>query len=71
MRSLTAQSLARRSPPPANIETALAAYEKDLFARSAQAATEAAQVTKLLFGKDAPYRLIEVFERDMMGTLGS
>jgi len=54
-----------------NSETALAAYEKDLFARSAQAATEAAQVTKLLFGKDAPYRLIEVFERDMMGTLGS
>ncbi len=54
-----------------DIESALASYEKDLFARSAQAAAEAAQVAGLLFGEDAPYGLVEAFEQDVMGTLGS
>jgi len=56
---------------PGNIEAALASYQADLFTRSAQAATEAAGVTRLLFGAGAPYGLVEAFERDMMRALGS
>ncbi|UIJ97406.1 hypothetical protein LZK82_16790 [Rhizobium leguminosarum] len=47
------------------------AREKDLFTRSAHAAAEAAQVTGLLFGDHAPYGLVEAFQRDGMGRLGS
>jgi 2-polyprenyl-6-methoxyphenol hydroxylase-like FAD-dependent oxidoreductase len=56
---------------PGDIESALVAYENNLFIRSAHAAAEAAQVTQLLFGENAPYGLVEAFERDTMGTLGS
>jgi 2-polyprenyl-6-methoxyphenol hydroxylase-like FAD-dependent oxidoreductase len=51
-----------------NIEAALLAYETALFARSAAAAAEAAEVTRLLFGSDAPYGLVQAFERDMLGS---
>ncbi len=52
---------------PGNIEAALLAYETALFSRSAHAAAEAAEVTRLLFGEDAPYGLVEAFKHDMLG----
>jgi len=51
-----------------NIEAALLAYEGELFARSASAAIEASELTRLLFGETAPYGLVEVFERGLLGT---
>jgi 2-polyprenyl-6-methoxyphenol hydroxylase-like FAD-dependent oxidoreductase len=46
---------------PGDIEAALAAYEKDLFPRSASAAAEANQLLKLLFGDNAPQSLVDMF----------
>jgi 2-polyprenyl-6-methoxyphenol hydroxylase-like FAD-dependent oxidoreductase len=44
-----------------DIEAALAAYENDLFPRSASAAVEANQLFKLLFGDNAPQSLVDMF----------
>lgn len=46
---------------PGDIEAALAAYEKDLFPRSAAAAQEAAHNLQLCFGDDAPHGLLALF----------
>jgi 2-polyprenyl-6-methoxyphenol hydroxylase-like FAD-dependent oxidoreductase len=46
---------------PGDIEAALAAYEKDLFPRSASAAVEANRLLKLLFGDNAPQSLVDMF----------
>ncbi|MFI3311214.1 FAD-dependent monooxygenase [Ewingella allii] len=44
-----------------DIEVALAAYEKELFPRSAAAAEEAARNLELCFGEDAPHSLLALF----------
>jgi 2-polyprenyl-6-methoxyphenol hydroxylase-like FAD-dependent oxidoreductase len=46
---------------PGDIENALAAYEKALFARSETSATESAASLELMFGPDAVTRLAEMF----------
>ncbi len=46
---------------PGDIEAALAAYEKELFPRSAAAAEEAARNLELCFGEDAPHSLLALF----------
>jgi 2-polyprenyl-6-methoxyphenol hydroxylase-like FAD-dependent oxidoreductase len=48
---------------PGNIETALAAYERDLFARSHEAARMSAQNLKLFFGDTAPGSVVSLFKR--------
>jgi 2-polyprenyl-6-methoxyphenol hydroxylase-like FAD-dependent oxidoreductase len=46
---------------PGDIEAALAAYEKDLFPRSAKAAEEAARNLELCFDERAPHSLLDQF----------
>jgi 2-polyprenyl-6-methoxyphenol hydroxylase-like FAD-dependent oxidoreductase len=46
---------------PGDIEAALAAYEKDLFPRSAEAAEEAARNLELCFDERAPHSLLDQF----------
>ena len=46
---------------PGDIENALAAYEKDLFPRSAFAAGEAEDLQNVLFGDNAPQSLVDMF----------
>lgn len=46
---------------PGEIEAALAAYENDLFSRSASAAADASQLVRLMFGDNAPQSLIDMF----------
>jgi 2-polyprenyl-6-methoxyphenol hydroxylase-like FAD-dependent oxidoreductase len=46
-----------------NVEAALAAYEQALFPRSAQAATEAADLHEILYGPDAPHSLVKMFSQ--------
>ena len=46
---------------PGDVEAALAAYEKDLFPRSASAAAEAERNLKLFFDDNAPYSVVELF----------
>jgi 2-polyprenyl-6-methoxyphenol hydroxylase-like FAD-dependent oxidoreductase len=46
---------------PGDIEAALAAYEKDLFTRSAEAAEEAARNLELCFDERAPHSLLDQF----------
>ena len=46
---------------PGDIEAALAAYEKDLFPRSAKAAVEAARNLELCFDERAPHSLLDQF----------
>ena len=48
---------------PDDIETALAAYEQELFPRSAQAAAEAAEVHEVLYGADSPHSLVNMFSQ--------
>ncbi|MET0424532.1 MAG: NAD(P)/FAD-dependent oxidoreductase [Actinoplanes sp.] len=43
---------------PGDVETALTAYEKALFPRSAEAAADGAEGHELLFGAGAPYALL-------------
>jgi hypothetical protein len=47
--------------PPGDIETALTAYEAELFPRSAEAAGESAQSLEVLFSEDSPHGLVEMF----------
>ena len=46
---------------PGDLEAALAAYEKQLFPRSAQAAEEAVGIFNVCFGSDAPQSLVDMF----------
>jgi 2-polyprenyl-6-methoxyphenol hydroxylase-like FAD-dependent oxidoreductase len=46
---------------PGDVEAALAAYEKDLFPRSASAAAEADRNLKLFFGDNAPQSVVDLF----------
>ncbi|GAB1690991.1 NAD(P)/FAD-dependent oxidoreductase [Krasilnikovia sp. M28-CT-15] len=46
---------------PGNIEAALAAYEMDLFPRSAEAAEQAARGLELCFDERAPHSLLDQF----------
>lgn len=43
---------------PDDTEAALAAYERDMFARSAAEAADAAELQELMFGADSPHGLI-------------
>jgi 2-polyprenyl-6-methoxyphenol hydroxylase-like FAD-dependent oxidoreductase len=46
-----------------DLEAALSAYETALFPRSAQAASEAADLHHILYGPDAPRSLVEMFSQ--------
>jgi 2-polyprenyl-6-methoxyphenol hydroxylase-like FAD-dependent oxidoreductase len=46
---------------PGDVEAALAAYEKDLFPRSASEAAEAEQVLNVCLGPNAPQSLVDFF----------
>jgi 2-polyprenyl-6-methoxyphenol hydroxylase-like FAD-dependent oxidoreductase len=46
---------------PGNIEAALAAYESELFPRSAKAAAEAEEVHQILYGEHSPHSLVKMF----------
>lgn len=46
---------------PGDVEAALLAYEEALFPRSAVAAAEAGELSKLLFGENAPGSLVDMF----------
>jgi 2-polyprenyl-6-methoxyphenol hydroxylase-like FAD-dependent oxidoreductase len=46
---------------PAQLETALTAYEAALFPRSALAAGEAHELRESMFGENAPQSLVEMF----------
>jgi 2-polyprenyl-6-methoxyphenol hydroxylase-like FAD-dependent oxidoreductase len=46
---------------PDDVETALLAYETDLFPRSASEAAEASRIIKLCFGDNAPQSLVDFF----------
>jgi 2-polyprenyl-6-methoxyphenol hydroxylase-like FAD-dependent oxidoreductase len=46
---------------PAEIEVALAQYERELFPRSTASAGESAESLELIFAPDAPKGLLEVF----------
>jgi 2-polyprenyl-6-methoxyphenol hydroxylase-like FAD-dependent oxidoreductase len=48
---------------PGDIESALSEYEQAMFARSAGVAIEGEQLHQMLFGDDAPHRLVEEFTR--------
>jgi 2-polyprenyl-6-methoxyphenol hydroxylase-like FAD-dependent oxidoreductase len=48
---------------PDDIEAALTLYERDLFPRSTEAATEAVRIHDILFGADAPHGLLAMFTR--------
>jgi 2-polyprenyl-6-methoxyphenol hydroxylase-like FAD-dependent oxidoreductase len=52
---------------PGNIESALTAYEKELFPRSAEAAAETDKNLKLFFDDNAPHSLIDLFTRFQSG----
>ncbi|MES2262311.1 MAG: NAD(P)/FAD-dependent oxidoreductase [Pseudomonadota bacterium] len=52
---------------PGDIEAALAAYEKELFPRSATAAVEAEQVLQVCFGDDAPRSLLDFLTEHLSG----
>ncbi|ANJ05963.1 FAD-dependent oxidoreductase [Streptomyces parvulus] len=46
---------------PGDVEAALTAYERDMFARAAAEADDAARLQELMFGTDAPHGLIGMF----------
>jgi 2-polyprenyl-6-methoxyphenol hydroxylase-like FAD-dependent oxidoreductase len=46
---------------PGELEAALAAYEKDLFPRSAAAAAESDRNLRLFFNKDSPQSVVGLF----------
>ncbi|WP_186072188.1 FAD-dependent oxidoreductase [Burkholderia gladioli] len=49
---------------PGDMEAAFAAYEEDLFPRSASAAAEAERNLRLCFGDDAPHGLLALFTNE-------
>ena len=46
---------------PGDMEAALAAYEKELFERSEQVATESADSLEVIFDDNAPQSLVDMF----------
>ncbi|MGW2230809.1 FAD-dependent oxidoreductase [Streptomyces formicae] len=52
---------------PDDIETALAAYERDMFPRSAAAAVDGAELYGFMFSDDAPHGLIDMFTGQEQG----
>ena len=48
---------------PGDVEAALAAYERDLFPRSAELAGASAQNLTRFFGDDAPWSMVRLFDR--------
>jgi 2-polyprenyl-6-methoxyphenol hydroxylase-like FAD-dependent oxidoreductase len=50
---------------PDDIETALAAYENDLFKRSAEVADETAQNLKRFFDDTAPRSVVDLFRKHL------
>ena len=56
--SLLAQAIAQH---PSDMETALAAYEADLFPRSADAARDSADSLEMLFAPGSPQALLQMF----------
>ncbi|MFC4330589.1 FAD-dependent oxidoreductase [Streptomyces andamanensis] len=46
---------------PGDTEAALTAYERDMFPRGAEAATDGAELHALMFGEDAPHGLLAAF----------
>ena len=46
---------------PGDVESALIAYERDLFPRSASAAADAAGILNLCLGPNAPQSLVDMF----------
>lgn len=46
---------------PGDAEAALAAYEKELFPRSAESATDSAESLDIIFREDAPQGLVDMF----------
>jgi 2-polyprenyl-6-methoxyphenol hydroxylase-like FAD-dependent oxidoreductase len=59
-----AQALAAH---PDDIETALTEYERALFPRSAETATEGMEIYALLFGPTAPHGVVSMFRREGQG----
>ncbi|WP_053847396.1 NAD(P)/FAD-dependent oxidoreductase [Streptomyces sp. NRRL B-24085] len=59
-----AQALAAH---PDDIETALTEYERAMFPRSAETATEGTELYALMFGTDTPHGLISVFRGEERG----
>jgi 2-polyprenyl-6-methoxyphenol hydroxylase-like FAD-dependent oxidoreductase len=53
---------------PNDIDTALAAYENDLFPRSAEVAGETAQNLKRFFDDTAPQGVVELFSKYLTGS---
>lgn len=52
---------------PGDVESALLAYENDLFLRSASAAAEASQLFDICFGDNAPQSLVDFFTNNPPG----
>ncbi len=48
-----------------DVEAALAAYESDMFSRSAEVAREAEELVQALFGPDTPRSLVGMFSQAM------
>ncbi len=46
---------------PDDIETALTAYERDMFPRGAEAAADGERLHDVLYGDDAPHSLVDLF----------
>ena len=54
---------------PGNVESALVAYEKEIFTRSASAAVEAERILKWCLGPDAPGSLLNFFNKHNLSSL--